>query len=488
MGTASSVVEPPAGTDELQEELVLQESGQQLAPDQTDREGNPLPEGTYKVHIIRPGVGRGRGRHLYEASMLERHAGVFKGWKMYLNHLSPEARKAAGGLPRNFEHLGGSIKESWWDPTVPGDDRFDSGAVVGIAKPVGMAKQILADDPEIAEVSISAHATGVKPVRHKGEKVLLVEGIHADGSVDWVTQAGAGGKVVGIAEALIEEARLGDSPTDLLEWLDDDAIADYVRTQRPELAEALGLADDETDETDADATETTPPPAADPSLPREADDQTTAEEATSAEGGDDMGEFTPEMLREALADPETKEVLKAILAEDSEARLQEQAEEFESRAELIRAEARADADRAIQLTRLEAEAARMIDEAKLPERWGKDLKAQYELDESGFPAPALDVVDEVDEDGNVTKRAMEVLRESVEADLTRQRELLAEVLPTRVRGQGTAVSAAQRDDAEVEEAEDKTPRQPAEKPYWAEYLQEAGIDPDKSFKSTEAAL
>jgi hypothetical protein len=59
-------------------------------------------KGRVPLHIIRPGIGKGRGRHLYEARMLEEAAPTFAGWKQFLNHLSPEAKKAAAGLPRDI--------------------------------------------------------------------------------------------------------------------------------------------------------------------------------------------------------------------------------------------------------------------------------------------------------------------------------------------------------------------------------------------------
>lgn len=153
-------------------------------------------DGTVNIHIIRPGVGKGRGSHLYEARMLESNAEVFKGWKMYIDHLSPEARKAAGGLPRTWKDYGGKVEESWWDGTVPADpdNGWEQGAVVARVKPFGLVQEIIEHDPEVMEASISATATGVKPQVKDGKRVWLVEGIEPKGSVDWVTEAGAGGR------------------------------------------------------------------------------------------------------------------------------------------------------------------------------------------------------------------------------------------------------------------------------------------------------
>src|SRR5437762_3431391 len=80
-----AVVVKPDGT---QIELGYNSSGEKIAGGVFDAHGR-VP-----LHIIRPGIGKGRGSHLYEAAMLEEAADTFTGWKMYLNHLSPEAKKA----------------------------------------------------------------------------------------------------------------------------------------------------------------------------------------------------------------------------------------------------------------------------------------------------------------------------------------------------------------------------------------------------------
>ena len=73
------------------------------------------------IHVMRPCLGKGKGRHLYEAKMLQENAHKFTGWRQYIDHLSPEARRAAKGLPRSIRDLGGRIVESYWDGDVPAD-------------------------------------------------------------------------------------------------------------------------------------------------------------------------------------------------------------------------------------------------------------------------------------------------------------------------------------------------------------------------------
>jgi hypothetical protein len=138
------------------------------------------------IHILRPCVGKGRGRHIYEANMLQENAHKFAGWRQYIDHLSPEARRAAKGLPRSIRDLGGRIVESYWDPNVPEDPTtgFGPGAIVGWSLPTPFIRELAENDPELVEASISANATGVQPTMRDGRRAWLVEGIEEKGTVD----------------------------------------------------------------------------------------------------------------------------------------------------------------------------------------------------------------------------------------------------------------------------------------------------------------
>ena len=195
-------------------------------------EADSAEPGTILLTILRPCIGKGKGRHIYEADMLEREAHKFAGWRQYVDHLSPEARKAAKGLPRSVRDLGGRITESWWDPNVPADPErgFGQGAVVGRAKPTPFIRELIESDPELIEASISANATGVRPVQRDGQRAWMVEGIEPKGSVDYVTEAGAGGRVVELMEAAYEEGGM-----DLFESMTDEEFIAYVEEVRPHL-------------------------------------------------------------------------------------------------------------------------------------------------------------------------------------------------------------------------------------------------------------
>lgn len=395
-------------------------------------------DGTVELILIRPCVGQGRGRHLYEAQMLEENAGVFAGWKMYANHQSKAAREALGGLPRPVEELAGRIIESRWDPTVPAEGRYGAGAVVGVVKPVGVVKKLIEEDPALLEASIRATATDVRPGEAQGQRVWIVEGIESKGSVDFVSEGGAGGRIKDLAEAAMTE--FADDLTQVLEGLNDEEVLEYLREKRPSLLEEAGR---------------------------------------SSEG--DAMPIDPQELAEALQTDESREVLKDVLApvikEEADSLLESKLDEER---DLIRAEARADADRQVALRDMRDRAHEMIEATKLPDGWKASLKSRYTLEE-GQPSDQLDQVDEVDDEGRVSKPAISFLEEAVEEDIKEQRKLLAEAKPTKVRGQGAAKPDAPADEPDDPEAEIEEAEVEGEKPYHVEFLEEAGIDPEQAY-------
>lgn len=416
-------------------------------------------DGTVLLHIIRPGWGQGRGSHYYSPEMLRENAHKFAGWKMFVDHLAPEAKKKAGGLPRSIRDLGGRIVESWFDDTVPADDRHEQGAVVGRCKPTPFVRELIENDPEIVEASISAQAEGVRPHRDNSHRGWAVEGIESRGSVDWVTEAGAGGRVVALMEAVYDDTDIND--VELIEAMTDDEFTEYVRERRPELIEAL------------------------------------AEEA-GAEGNNDSPEeesmeLTPEALAEAI---NSNEELSSALDEIVEARVTARVEQVvggldisaqieealaDERA-LIRAEASADSDRRIALRDFRDEAHEMIESAlKTQPTFAERAKAKFALTESG-PTPLLDVIDEIDDEGNIVKPAKDKLHDNVQAEIAEQRAILAEARPTRVRGQGPSVEEATDADGK------NKPTASHKDGLTGNLLQEAGFDSDVDPWNPELSL
>jgi hypothetical protein len=500
---------PPREALDLREGISLLEAAQTPAitkPDGTvielgyDSSGSPTPGGVFDdqgrvpLHIIRPGIGKGRGRHLYEAQMLQENADVFSGWRMFLNHQSPEAKRAAGGLPRDVRDLGGRVQEAWWDPTVPADEAsgHDQGAVVGMVRPVKLIRELIDDDPGLIEASISATASAVRPVVRGGQRVWLVEGINARGSVDWVTEAGAGGRIAPMLEEAYSEEE--EVQMALLESMTDEELVARLKESRPGLLqEAMkddGDAEDKKDGGDDELAEKTA------ELMKKGMPKAMAEKAArkalseSTDGdpeGGEVAEITPEALKEALS--ASPNVLVEALTESGEAQVfiasLVEAKLDEER-ETIREEARADVDRAFELASFERTAHAMISESRLPESWQNGLKEKFSLVENK-PTDALDVVADVDDDGKVEKAAITKLRESVEAEITKERERLREASPTRVRSTtATLVEAAKKDGDDDEDKGKIEEAKKGDQPYWATILSEAGVqDPDKAYAPLE---
>ena len=398
-----------------------------------EADGSPVQmgDGNLPLIVIRPGVGRGRGRHVYEPDMLAENADVFSGWKMYVDHLSPAARRAAGGLPRPVKHAGGRVIRAWWDPLVEGTERHpEPGAVVAEVRPTPFIRELVENDPELLEASISARATAVRKVNRDGRDAWLVEGIEPKGSVDWVTEGGAGGRVASLLESVYH------SPTDeemaVLESLSNDEFVAYVRENRPGALELLR----ESGEPEGGGN---PKPEPDP--------------------GHEPQRSGIELLREALESDDGRALVRELFEE-----------ELEAERENVRADVEAAADRRVELRDLREAARDLINEAELPDEFKSELRDRYQL-VNGRPTDALNVMEEVEEDGSIARTAEQVLVESVETDIRRASELVAAASPTRVTGQGPG-------DAD----NGNTPKEGDAVPLWRKGLQEAGIDPDEAFK------
>jgi hypothetical protein len=415
--------------------------------------------------------------------MLQENAHKFAGWRQYIDHLSPEARRAAKGLPRSIRDLGGRIVESYWDPNVPEDPTtgFGPGAIVGWSLPTPFIRELAENDPELVEASISANATGVQPTMRDGRRAWLVEGIEEKGTVDWVTEAGAGGRVVALMEAAYEEDGMG-----LMESMTDEEFIAYVQEVRPHLLTEQddGDAEDAADGGDDELAEMVAklkkknPKLSDKQAQAMAK-QALAKSASSAqeantEETDDMGAITPEALQEALQSEDFQEVLKPIIDERVKALVE--AAVAEER-DLIRAEARADADRQLDLRDMRDAAHKQITEARLPEAFSNKAKALFEITDNG-PTGALDVVDDVDDDGKVTKKAEVKLTEAVAAVIEDERGMVASLSPTRVRGQGPGAPAKRGEKNGDGEGD---PPAKSEGTLYGALLQEAGVDPTKAW-------
>jgi hypothetical protein len=352
-------------------------------------------DGTCKVAIIRPCVSRGRRvRNLppiYTPEMLAENAAVFNGWVMYMDHLTEGIVELMEKKGRSIRELGGRVVESFYRPDHRGADDDDygyrPGAVVGRVLPQPPVRAMLEADPEILHVSINAYPKavreGVAPW-NPSLKGMLIEGIRRrpEGSVDWVPRGGAGGRVlqeweeaaVSLLEAYYDSER---EDNDMPNWknMNAEQLTEALQKENPELAKELGLAEGRT------TTVTVP--------------------ATPATTG-----LTQEELQRALQEQ------RDALVSEFETKLEERDQLVEEEVESLLSEresARAH----------ERIARKLIKDAALPARWTEDLYRRYAVLPSG-PSPAL--LTEAAGD----QSAEDVLVESVKADITHARELIAE--------------------------------------------------------------
>lgn len=481
------------------------------------REAAPLsaevqPDGTVKLHLIRPCVGRGKGRHVYEAQMLASNAHKLSGWRMFLDHETESERKQRGGLPRSVKDLGGIVTEARWDPDVPADGRFGQGAVIGTVRPIKAVGDLIEVHPDLVEASINARATGVKPVMRDGQRAWLVEGIEDHGSVDWVTEGGAGGKVIAeaLAEAVFEDTR-EEQEMKLLESMTDEELRDYLQRSRPEVLIAEGSpkkkdgdgSDDPDDDGDDDSSEFTddddatdakgpaagwkkhypamvkrglPTAVAKKAAKRKAMAMKESAQIEEAISDTDGGDVDPkEMVEAVMASPEMSETIKGLV----EAQVEEQVKSrMDAERDRIRAEIQVGSERQIELRDLRTLAHDQIREAKLPDAFERRALAKFQITEAG-PTPELDVFESYDDDDNVTESAADALKRVVEAVVKDNRELLREANPTRVRGAGATAPAGDGDGADA-------PKPDRIGSLTRELFESSNIDPDKAFEDVLA--
>lgn len=362
----------------------------------------------YKVAVIRPGRAQGYGRRYYSKRMLEANAANFGGQPVFWNHEDIDTILKRGHGSRDPRDLCGWLQEgTWWDPEyTETDDKANGrlkGAVMGHTDVNSGADELLSTFPQALALSANMDSTKIRVGKtDEGALAPIVEGVvKHSGSIDLITgKAGAGGKVL---ERLRESASLPYHPgNEDLADVPSDRLLEAARS-RPELAEHF----------------------------READPNTPPEGSMSA--------IDPGKLVEALGDEAVQgRILEALAGSPALDRIIEA--KVAEREDEIRADARADSDRALDLRDLRDEAKRLIEAKAVGQVGGlltpafvDDLVGRYAL-RDGHPTPALDVYPELDAAGAVVKSARDRLVESVEADIAREEAKIREAAPTRVRG------------------------------------------------------
>ena len=142
------------------------------------------------VAIIKPGWGNERDNHYYSADMLSSCAKNFIGAKMY-----------------ETDHVQAEKSTRTWVSTITDISGFEDGAPVGLVAihDPGFAERMrnlntagLLDRMECSIYASGKAQTGFEMGGRKGKNVIEITDVE---SVDWVTRAGAGGRVLSLAES-----------------------------------------------------------------------------------------------------------------------------------------------------------------------------------------------------------------------------------------------------------------------------------------------
>jgi hypothetical protein len=146
-------------------------------------------KGIAKIIVIKPGFGNPVDNHYYPAETLARDFSMFEGIKMYADHQTEEEEKSR---PE------GSIRQ--WVASLKNVEYKEGIGVVGdavIIEPWLQAKlAVLRDKKLLSEMGISIRAAGIGTKgKMEGKDTNVVERITQVRSVDFVTEAGAGGMV-----------------------------------------------------------------------------------------------------------------------------------------------------------------------------------------------------------------------------------------------------------------------------------------------------
>ncbi len=175
------------------------------------------------VVLIREGYGNAKDNHYYGQDALRESLPLFNTGKvkMYINHLSETQKRALGGLPRPVQDHGARLTKAWLadspDSLVEDNGvmrpRLEIRGRALIAHP--LLRDIVEADPEAIGTSIDARGRAIDAIR-EGRPARDVTQMSRVMSTDFVTEAGANGRVDKIVESFIEAAQEGE-PNDLFE-------------------------------------------------------------------------------------------------------------------------------------------------------------------------------------------------------------------------------------------------------------------------------
>lgn len=199
----------------------------------TDIAGDVVPlvekavrtDGTVPIKAIAPGWG---SSGYYPAEVLERDGpAIFKaGTHMFIDH--PSASEEADRPERSVRELGGVFEsDARWEADGP-----DGPGLYADIRPLGEFAAHL--DSLAPHIGVSIRAMGRAAAGEaEGRKGPVIESLVAAKSVDFVTRAGAGGKVLSLLEAARTPAPAAPAPPAVLQ---EDAVS---AEQIQKLQEAL---------------------------------------------------------------------------------------------------------------------------------------------------------------------------------------------------------------------------------------------------------
>lgn len=191
-------------------------------------------KGRATITVIRPGL-NATSQHFYPAQTLSRDCRVFEGVKMYADHPTSDQERARPV---------GSIRD--WVATLQNVRVGNDGAIIGeavVTEPWMKDKlALLRDQGLLNEMGVSIRAVGIgSEAEVDGTKTQLIERIVRARSVDFVTEPGAGGKVMLYESAsaeddvdLISVSQLRERRPDLARQIESD-----IRTQTQKEAKAM---------------------------------------------------------------------------------------------------------------------------------------------------------------------------------------------------------------------------------------------------------
>lgn len=236
------------------ERVTINESGDEGAPVTLREAGAEFDDATQTVRVtpIRPGPGNRRDGFFYKPEVLREAVrdGKFTNVKMYANHPARDGSDDKKRPERDVRDWVAVVRETTWDERA-GRPR----STVQVVDPSVYAKWKAA--PEHVAFSVLGNGSA-RPGRVNGQDMRIVESIEKVRSIDWVTEAGAGGGI-DFAESgadeefemelkdLTKEQAMAAHPEWFSEADDEDDADTGAATDKPADAEAPANGIDQAD-------------------------------------------------------------------------------------------------------------------------------------------------------------------------------------------------------------------------------------------------